>query len=156
LKTNDLLEKYFKRKFLKKIIMTIPYQSTLRTCQNYFIEEIEKEYEDFDKNDFFKKDNIKKKETIEINLLLKKFYEYLKNGVETEYLYEISSDEISKTAYAILKKDKNENEEMERIKESISLIQKGFVNIQVNILISVYNFILYLKLYIKIKKRSTN
>ena len=54
------------------------------------------------------------------------------------------------------KKDKNENEEMERIKESISLIQKGFVNIQVNILISVYNFILHLKLYIKIYKNSTN
>ena len=112
---NEILNKYFKRKFLKKIIMTIPYQSTFHTCQNYFIDEITKEYENFDKNDFFKKDDVKKKESLEINLYLKKFYNYLKNEVETKYLYEVGSEEIINTATNILKKNENEHNDFQII-----------------------------------------
>ena len=125
--SNDILEKYFKRKFLKKIIMTIPYQSTFHTCQNYFIEEIEKEYKDFDKNDFFLKDSLKKKESLELNLYLKKFYNYLKNDVEIKYLYEVSSEEIINTATNILKKNENENNDFQIIVK----IDKNIKNINV-------------------------
>lgn len=104
---NEIIEKYFKRKYLKKIIMTIPYQSTYNTCQNYFIEEIWKDYKDFDKNDFFKKDHEKKKETSSIIIYLKKFYFFLKNEIEDKYLYEKSSNEILNIVNIMLEKDVN-------------------------------------------------
>ena len=142
---NYILEKYFKRKFLKKIIMTIPYQSTLYTCQNYFLEEIEKEYKDFDKKDFFKKDDIKKEETLQINLFIKKFYEFLKSEVENKYLYEIGSQEIMNTLDNILGKNGNENNDF----KMLLVIVNDKANLNVYDYNNSYSNLIYFKLTTK-------
>jgi hypothetical protein len=122
--------------------MTIPYQSTFYTCQNYFLEEVEKEYKDFDRNDFFKKNNIRKEESLQINFFLKKFYEYLKNEVETKHLYEISSDEIINTVDNILEKNENEDNDF-RI---ILAMENDKKNIKVYDYNNSYSNLMYYKL----------
>lgn len=95
---NEIKEEYkdyFIRKTIKKVIMTIPYTARENTCFNYFISEIKKKKKDIKADEEIKKE-------------FKKFYIFVKNEVEENYLYEKSSNKLLEEFKNEKKKEKIE------------------------------------------------
>jgi hypothetical protein len=84
--------------------MTIPYEASMITCLDYFIEELKKKNYEYIE-EFYKKKEFRSDKVNNIIEVFKKFYNYVKNDMEKEMLYNKETKEISYIAMSMLKEN---------------------------------------------------